>query len=268
MVEPTKQTTRKTYKFKLKPTPEQERQFDVIVWRCRTIYNTALEQRKTVYAQRGVSLSVYTQSAELPSLRVTFPEYAAIHSQVLQEVLTRLTGPSKHSFAACSLVKHRAIPLSRAATGSTVSPISNLAMGPRWREEQIMVSGACEDWTCGSSLVTSARRHTQNRHHSREADGWYVCFSCAEVPVAPLSLTGRETGIDLGLESFATLADGTMIHNPRCYRKAERRLKTAQRKVSRRKKGSNRRQEGHKAAGESAPEGTSSTAGFPAQNRA
>ncbi len=44
-----------------------------------------------------------------------------------------------------------------------------------------------------------------------------------------------------GLESFATLADGTMIHNPRCYRRAERRLKTAQRKVSRRKQGSKRR---------------------------
>ena len=57
----------------------------------------------------------------------------------------------------------------------------------------------------------------------------------------PLPPTGQETGIDLGLESFATLADGTMIHNPRCYRRAERRLKTAQRRVSRRKKGSNRR---------------------------
>ncbi len=32
-----------------------------------------------------------------------------------------------------------------------------------------------------------------------------------------------------------------MIHNPRCYRKAERALKTAQRRVSRRKTGSNRR---------------------------
>ena len=30
-------------------------------------------------------------------------------------------------------------------------------------------------------------------------------------------------------------------YNPRCYRKAERALKTAQRRVSRRKKGSNRR---------------------------
>jgi putative transposase len=32
-----------------------------------------------------------------------------------------------------------------------------------------------------------------------------------------------------------------MMHNPRCYRAVERRLKTAQRKVARRKKGSNRR---------------------------
>ena len=70
---------------------------------------------------------------------------------------------------------------------------------------------------------------------SREADGWYVCFSCADVPMHPLEPTGQETGIDLGIESFVTLADGTMIHNPRCYRRAERRLKTAQRKVARRK---------------------------------
>ncbi len=53
--------------------------------------------------------------------------------------------------------------------------------------------------------------------------------------------TGQETGIDLGLASFATLPDGTRIPHPRCYRRAERRLKTAQRSVSRRKTGSNRR---------------------------
>jgi putative transposase len=74
-----------------------------------------------------------------------------------------------------------------------------------------------------------------------EADGWYVSISCAEVPVAPLEPMGQETSIDLGLESFATLADGTMLHNPRCYRKAERQLKRVQRCVSRRKKRSHRR---------------------------
>jgi putative transposase len=61
------------------------------------------------------------------------------------------------------------------------------------------------------------------------------------VPIQPLPLTGHETGIDLGLESFATLADGSQIANPRLLRLAERRLKRAQRRVSRRKQGSHRR---------------------------
>jgi putative transposase len=76
---------------------------------------------------------------------------------------------------------------------------------------------------------------------SREVDGWYACFSCSDVPIQPLPTTGQETGIDLGIEAFATLSDGTRIFNPGCYRKAERALKTAQRRVSRRKRGSNRR---------------------------
>jgi putative transposase len=75
---------------------------------------------------------------------------------------------------------------------------------------------------------------------SREADGWYVSISCADVPIQPLPATGQETGIDLGIESFATLSEGTRIFNPGWYRKAERALKTAQRRVSRRKKGSSR----------------------------
>jgi putative transposase len=76
---------------------------------------------------------------------------------------------------------------------------------------------------------------------SREADGWYVCFSCAEVPTEPLPLTGRETGIDVGLTVFLITAAGEVVGNPRYYRKAECELKKAQQRVARRKKGSNRR---------------------------
>jgi putative transposase len=49
---------------------------------------------------------------------------------------------------------------------------------------------------------------------SREADGWYVCFSCADVPVRLVPATGQEIGIDLGAEAFATLSDGTRIFSP------------------------------------------------------
>jgi putative transposase len=76
---------------------------------------------------------------------------------------------------------------------------------------------------------------------AREADGWYVCFSCAEVPTQPLPLTGQETGIDVGLKVFLITAEGEPTPNPRYSRKAEKALKKAQRRVSRRKKGSKRR---------------------------
>jgi putative transposase len=76
---------------------------------------------------------------------------------------------------------------------------------------------------------------------SRAADGWYVSFSCAEVPTQPLPPTGRETGIDVGLKVFLVTAEGEAVENPRHYRRGEKRLAKAQRRVSRRKKGSKRR---------------------------
>jgi IS605 OrfB family transposase len=126
------QSIRKTYKYKLKPTPEQKRELEHVLLLCRRLYNTALEQRKTAYERCGVSLSRYGQEAELKAIR-------------------------------------------------------------------------------------------------------------ADVPIQPLPATGQETGIDLGLEAFATLSDGRRIFHPGWYRKAEHTLKTAQRRVSRRKRGSNRR---------------------------
>jgi putative transposase len=51
----------------------------------------ALEQRISLYRQRrGVSLTRYQQEAALTALRAEMPEYAAIHSHVVQDVLARL----------------------------------------------------------------------------------------------------------------------------------------------------------------------------------
>jgi putative transposase len=85
------QCVRKTYKYKLRPTPAQEQALETVVRRCRTLYNTALEQRKTWW-ERGQSKSAayYQQKAELPDLKAGCQEYAEINAQVLQDVLMRL----------------------------------------------------------------------------------------------------------------------------------------------------------------------------------
>jgi putative transposase len=84
------ETVRKTYQEKLKPTPTQERELEAVLGRCRTLYNTALAQRIFLWKQRGVSVSRYQQEAELQGLRAALPEYGALHSHVVQDVLARL----------------------------------------------------------------------------------------------------------------------------------------------------------------------------------
>jgi putative transposase len=232
---------RKAYKYKLKPTPDQERQLEEVVWHCRMLYNTALEQRITAYQRRGVTLTCYQQQAELPDVKVTFPDYGEIHSQVLQDVLTRLDKTYQAFFRRVRARKAGQTPGFPRFQGRnryhsfTYKQYGN---GARLDNGFLVLSKIGRVAVRWSRPIEGTPKTVTI---SREADGWYASISCVDVPARPLPPTGQATGIDLGLESFATLADGTMIHNPRCYRRAERRLKTAQRRVARRKKGSNRR---------------------------
>ncbi|HEX9438959.1 MAG TPA: transposase [Roseiflexaceae bacterium] len=75
----------------------------------------------------------------------------------------------------------------------------------------------------------------------READGWYVVFSCdlGDRNVTPVN--GPAVGIDLGLKAFLVTSEGESIAPPQHYRKAQAALRRAQRKVARRQKGSKRR---------------------------
>ena len=236
------ESLRKAYKYKLKPTPAQERQLEEIVWACRRLYNTALAQRITLYRPRGVSLTRYEQEAELKDLRADLPDYAAIHSHVLQDVLARLDKTYQAFFRRVGAGKTPGFP--RFQGSGRFNSITYKEYGNGATLDGIPDNGFLVLSKIGRVVVRWSRPLAgapKTVTISREADGWYVCISCVDVPVEPLPETGQETGIDLGIESFATLSDGTMIHNPRCYRRAERRLKTAQRRVARRKQGSHRR---------------------------
>jgi putative transposase len=65
---------RKTYKYKLKPTPEQERILGRVLMLCRHVYNAAVEERREAWRQRGVSVTYYQQTAELPGIKEAMPE--------------------------------------------------------------------------------------------------------------------------------------------------------------------------------------------------
>lgn len=76
----------------------------------------------------------------------------------------------------------------------------------------------------------------------KDAAGRYFASFVVEMDACEvLPQTTPELGIDLGLGHFAVLSDGTKVDCPRFLRRAEKRLKKAQRDLSRKQRGSNNR---------------------------
>jgi putative transposase len=65
---------------------------------------------------------------------------------------------------------------------------------------------------------------------------WYVSFAVETQP-QPLPEATTAVGVDVGLSSVATLSTGEKVANPRFFRKDERALARAQRKLSRAQQG-------------------------------
>jgi len=75
----------------------------------------------------------------------------------------------------------------------------------------------------------------------RRADGYY-CQFCVDVDCVDIQpKTGKEIGLDVGLESFYTDSNGHHEPNPRFLRKAESDIRHVQRRIYKKKKGSKNR---------------------------
>jgi transposase len=57
---------------------------------CRHVYNAAIGERRKAWRSRSISVTCYQQKVELPGIKEAMPEYAEIHSQVLQDVAQRV----------------------------------------------------------------------------------------------------------------------------------------------------------------------------------
>ena len=213
----------------------QSTQVDV---RSLPYYNAALAERKEAWHMRHVSIGYYDQKRDLPAIKELRPEYKDIHAHVLQDVIKRVDLAFAAFFRRVKAGEKPGYP--RFQGRSRYHSITYAEYG-----NGVTLDGGLLSLSKIGRVSIRLQRPIEGTPKtvtiSREADGWYACFSCAEVPCQPLPLTGQETGIDVGLTSFLALADGTFIENPRHYRKAEKALKRAQRRVSRRKKSSRRR---------------------------
>jgi putative transposase len=76
----------KTFKYRLYPTPAQEKCLWKVLSVCRHFYNMCLEERKLAYQLDGRSVKKSDQEKTAIRYRQTFPQAQIVFSQTLQTV--------------------------------------------------------------------------------------------------------------------------------------------------------------------------------------
>ena len=199
-------------------------------------YNLCLEQRILAYEELDLSLTKYDQLMMLPLLKNERSSLRAVHSQVLQDIVIRLDKSFDGFFRRCAVGEKPGFPRFRSAArfDSFTYPQSGFrVLEGRIKLSKIGILRIKQHRPIEGKVKTCTLR--------RDASGdWYVALSC-EVESKPLPQNERAVGIDMGLENWAYLSDGTIIENPRFFKKEEQALAKAQRKLAPMEKGTVKR---------------------------
>lgn len=226
---------KKTLKYRLSPTKKQQRFLQFQLDECRWLYNHFLEERKTSWEKNQKSVSYFQQCNSIPALKKERPSLKNVYSQVLQNVADRIDKAFQGFFR-------------------RVKAKNSKAGYPRFkgfdRYDSLTYKQAGFGWSIkNNTLNLSKIGSIKIKLHRpiigalktctirRYGDKWYACFSC-EISLKPLKKSKQAIGIDVGLESFATLSDGSRIENPRFFKTDQKTLAKAQRKLSKQTKGS------------------------------
>ncbi|MGC9515996.1 RNA-guided endonuclease InsQ/TnpB family protein [Methanocrinis sp.] len=228
----------KSLKYRLYPTKSQRSKIERTLDLCRWTYNQTLVYRKDTWEKEGRSTSKYETHNLLPGWKTENPELTEVHSQVLQNVQERVELAFKAFFRRVKSGQKPGYPRFKGKGwyDSFTFPQSGFKL----------VSGKLRLSKIGDVKIKLHRpiegeikRLTVRRTSTGK---WFACFSVEVDPLPkPPWKDGLMAGIDVGLESFATLSNGEKIDNPRFFRFEEKALAKAQRRLSKCEKGTPQR---------------------------
>lgn len=199
---------------------------------CRWVFNQTLALRKDAWEQRQESISLYQSNTLLPKWKQERPSLTMVYSQVLQDVQERVDLAFQAFFRRVKAGEKPGYP--RFRDRGRYDSLTYPQFGFSLEDNSVKVAkvgiikAIIHRPLEGKPKTLTLRRHSTGK--------WYVCFSCEIEPV-PLPQSEKAVGIDVGLESFATLSTGDKIANPRFFRTDEKELAKAQRKLSKAEKG-------------------------------
>ena len=235
---------RKAFQYRLRLTKRQNKILQMHLDECRWLYNELLGQRKLAYEELELSLSKYQQSMFLHLLKEERLSLDSVHSQVLQNVVDRLDKSFQAFFRRCKQGEVPGFPRFRG-----IHRYNSFC----YPQSGFMFEGSMLKLSKIGKVRVNMHRPIEGEIKTctlrKNASGdWDVSFSC-ELDMQPSMPKNEAIGIDVGLQHFATLSNGEEIANPRFFKKGDKELAKAQRKLSKLKKGTKeRKKQGKKVA--------------------
>jgi putative transposase len=234
-----------TYRYRLLPSKAQHRALNSILESQRELYNAALEERIAAYQKLGISLSYADQARELTEWRRSDLEARSLALNAQRGTLKRLDTAFKSFYKRRQAGKKVGLPRFRGKgwfRSFAFAEFDGITLIGR----RIRFKGMPGSMRVHLHRPLPDDAAIRGCVFRRDIKGWSVGFWIHVSVCSPRQGT-RAVGVDLGIRKFAALSDGGFIPSLRAARRAERRLRLAQRRLSRRKSGSRRRAEARKA---------------------
>jgi len=228
----------KSYRYRLYPTGKQIISLEARLDGHRFLYNQALAQRKEIYEQTGKGVNYSTQATNLlPKLRKENERVALCNYSSLQQTLRRLDKSFKSFFRRVRAGEKPGYPRFKSADRFNTIAYATLGDGCQIKDNRLYLQNIGCIKVKWHRLVSG---QVKTVSITRRNDKWYASFT-VETEFVELAKTGKNVGIDVGLNAFISTSDGKQVSSPEYLKLAERKLAKAQRRLSRKKKGSNRR---------------------------
>ena len=222
---------RKTFKFRIYPTKIQEKSLNSQLESCRMLYNHFLSEKKELWENQQKSISMYDQHAQLPGLKLQFPNLKNVYSTVLQDVAQRVDLAYKAFFRRVRAGENEpGYPRFKGYGRYDSLGYKQFGNGIKIKDNRLVLSGIGHIKTVfhrelvGTPKTAIIKRSSTNK--------WYVSFSCEIDNMESLPKSELNVGIDVGLETFAYLSDDSKIENPRFFKTEEKQLAKANRKLA------------------------------------
>ena len=219
----------KGLKYRISPTNSQKELIAKHIGSSRFVYNLALETKNSAYLGSKHNFSPFDLIKQLPELKKECEWLKEVNSQSLQQSIQNMDIAFKKFFKGAGFPKFKSKHKGRQSFSVPQNVIveKDLLIIPKFKEGIDIVLHRPINGTIKSATI------------SVTPTGKYFASILVDTnEIIPQKVAIKEEtaiGVDLGIKSFLVTSNGLEIENPKYLRKAQDKLKYAQRKYSKNK---------------------------------